>query len=155
MKIKWKTILKIGIVLLTLFYLVYLGDHDTLYAAMLSTVLSDYDIQMVDDFLDEDTLITYGDRVDTYKNLRHNVIAAFEAKDFMFHPDSSYGHDRTPFFYPITRTVGVNIFVHDTEYTGAYGEMKLVLNGLTTYRVKSLTFLPDEDFWGYLFFGIE
>jgi len=54
---------------------------DTKYAIRYAKVLDSYDIREMDEYLNEETLLTYNGVTKSYKELRDNVIHAFEEKN--------------------------------------------------------------------------
>lgn len=86
---------------------------DTDYAIKYSEVFGSYDINEVDKYLDEDTLIVYKGMTKTYKELRNNIIKAFNEKKYIMHNDS-YGHGNNKFVDGI-QEIGVLTYVEYNE----------------------------------------
>lgn len=149
-----KNVLILGLVILVaiaIIICVYLEKIDTKYAIEYAQVFGSYDIKKVDRYLNEETLITYGEVTDTYKNLRDNVISAFKKKEYEMSNDSSYGHGADCFISRI-QTIGIQVYINSKEYSSEFVSMELERQMLVNYRIKSLTSI--DDFFGYLFFGI-
>lgn len=124
---------------------------DTDYAIKYSEVFGSYDINEVDKYLDEDTLIVYKGMTKTYKELRNNIIKAFNEKKYVMHNDS-YGHGNNKFVDGI-QEIGVLTYVEYNEKRSEDVILELERKGLFSYRIRSLK--SEGRFFGYLFFGIE
>lgn len=149
---KVKAIILIFALILVLCVRMYESKIDTKYAIEYSRVFGSYDIKEVDQYLNEETLITYHDMTDTYKNLRNNVIAAFDEKKFTMPPGASYGHGDDFFIFGV-QTIGIQTNVDSELYSSDYVSMELRRKWLIFYEVESM--VSSDDFFGYLFFGIE
>ena len=130
---------------------VYSNKVDTKYATEYAQVFGSYNIEKVDRYLNENTLITYKNITKPYKDLRKNVISAFDSKLFEMANGASYGHGNNCFFNGV-QSVGVQTYVISERYNSEFVSMELERHGLVFYKVKSLT--SSDDFFGYLFFGI-
>ncbi|MDD5704233.1 MAG: hypothetical protein PHU23_19535 [Dehalococcoidales bacterium] len=133
-------------------YYFYLQGIDTRYAIKHSQVFGSYDINQVDKYLNEETVISYNGVSKSYKELRENVINAFENKEFKMVEDSSYGHGNNRFIDGV-QEVNIQSWV---DYNNKSIEvpivMRLEIKGINKFSVKSLS--SNNDFFGYLFFGI-
>ena len=133
-------------------YYAYLHGIDTAFATEYSKVLGSYDLSIMDDFLDPDTQITCPGYISTYKELRANVLRAFDNK--LYHMDSSYGHGNDRFVDGL-QSVGAYAYVSlDQPVLQENNELVTMVieqTGPFTFRVKSLH--SDGTFFEYLFFG--
>lgn len=133
-------------------YYIYLQGVDTKYAIKYSKCVGSYDISQVDAFLDDDTAITHKDETKTYKELRPNVITAFNEKKFSMANDSSYGSGNNSFVDGV-QIVKIQSYVNlDGKSVEVYIEMQLEKTGFNSFRVKSLS--SNDAFFRRLFFGI-
>ena len=130
---------------------IYAGKVDTKYAIEYAQVFGSYDIRRVDQYLNEDTVITFDEYSDTYKNLRGNVIAAFEEQKYTMGEGSSYGHGDDVYNNGV-QTVGIQTYIDSELYSSDYVSMELKRRWFVCYEVQSLT--SSDDFFGYLFFGV-
>lgn len=152
-----KVVIGFGVLVVVIFcimlYFTYIFHIDTKYAINYSKVLGSYDINQVDRFLNEDTAITYKDFSQTYKELRVNVINAFKEHNFNINEKSSYGHGNNDFIDGV-QFVGIQSYVTiDNKNIEVYIEMQLEKIGFNKFKIKSLS--SDNEFFGYLFFGIK
>lgn len=140
----------IFVILFGILYLLYLCTIDTKYAIKYSKVMGSYDIAQVDAFLNEDTMIIYKDASKKYKELRNNIIKAFDEKIFYMAEDSSYGHGKD-FYGNTNQTIGIQstVTIGDKNIE-VYIEMKLKQVGINTFKIESLC--SNNEFFGYLFF---
>ena len=149
-------IIGIGALMLTtciLAYSFYLHGIDTEYAIRYSQIFGSYDINRVDKYLNEETVISYNGQSGSYKELRENVIHAFRNKQFTMAENSSYGH-RTNSLFNRVYEVNVQSYVnHNNKSIEVPITMRLEVNGINKFSVKSLS--SNNDFFGYLFFGIN
>ena len=122
---------------------------DTKMAIKYAVVLGSYDIAKVDKYLNDKTMITYNGASKTYKELRDNVIAAFEKKEYEMSEGSSYG-SRQP-GNPLKRVQKVGIQAYATsDYHSDYVEMGIERHWLFFFKVKSLK--SDDSLFGHIFF---
>ncbi len=131
----------------------YLKGIDTKYAKKYAQIFGSFDIKQVDQYLDEETIITYNGTSRMYKHLRENVIAAFEARKFKMLDGSSYGSGNNKFANGVQE---VNIQSYVSFNNKSLEEsiiMELEIIGLNKFKVKSLS--SNDNFFGYLFFGID
>jgi uncharacterized membrane protein len=140
------------VVAIAIIIYVYSKKVDTKYAIEYAQVFGSYDIKKVDQYLNEDTLITYGGVTETYKNLRDNVVVAFEEKQYEMPNDSSYGHGDDHFVNGV-QTIGIQAYINSGEYFSEFVSMEIERHWIVFYNIKSLT--SSDDFFGYLFFGIK
>lgn len=130
----------------------YSRTVDTEYAIKYSEVFGSYNIDKVDKYLKENTQISYQGKTKTYKELRKNLVEAFNEKKYIMPQKSSYGHGDDKFVNNI-QEVWVLTFV---EYKNKLSEdvlMEIERKGLFSYSIRSIK--GDGSFFGYLFFGIE
>lgn len=125
---------------------------DTKYAIEYAQVFGSYDIEKVDQYLNKETLITYDGVTETYENLRNNVIAAFEEKQYEMRNGSSYGNGDDLFVTGV-QTIGIQVYIESEEYHSDFVSMELERHWLVFYKIKSIT--SNDNFFGYLFFGIK
>jgi len=137
-------------------YFIYSAFIDRIYARRYASVFGSFDIDVVDHFMDEVTEIIYFDistntyMKDTYKNLRGNVIKAFQ--DRSYETGSSYGYSPEGFNNG-EMTIHVNTGVSSDYYDSDYVKLKIKRKNLVFYYIKSIE--SDNSFFGYLFFGIQ
>ena len=141
----------VAIVVLIVSIYVYSKRVDTKYAIEYAQVFGSYEIKKVDQYLAKETLITYNGVTDTYENLRGNILSAFEEKLYELPKDSSYGHGDDAFIKGI-QTIGIQVYVNSTEYSNEFVSMELERRWGISYNIRSIT--SNDDFFGYLFFGI-
>jgi len=125
---------------------------DTKYAIRYAKVLDSYDIREMDEYLNEETLLTYNGVTKSYKELRDNVIHAFEEKKYSM--SDSYGHaygfDRL--FLEGISEIGMQVYVEPyCDYYSDYAEMELQCQWLFFYKVKSIK--SEDSLFGHIFFG--
>jgi len=140
------------VIIIIISVLVYSKKVDTKYAIEYAQVFGSYDIKRVDRYLNKQTQITYGGVTETYEMLRENVLVAFEEKLFEMPMGSSYGHGNDLFISGIQR-IGIQSYVTSAKYSSEFVSMEIERHWYVSYSVKSIT--SDDDFFGYLFFGIK
>ncbi len=132
-------------------YYSYLQGIDTKYAIKYAQVFGSYDIKQVDQYLDEETIISYDGTSKTYKHLRENVIEAFKVRKFKMLEDSSYGSGNDKFVSGI-QEVNIQSYVNYNKNNFEVPIiMQLEIKGLNKFEVKSLS--SNHEFFGHLFFG--
>ncbi len=144
-----------AIVLITsiLAYGFYLQSIDTRYAIMYSQVFGSCDINKVDKYLNEETIISYNGVSKSYKEIRGNVINAFKNKKYEMVENSLYGSGNSSFFSR-THLVNIQSYVDDSNKSFEVPIiMGIEIKGINKFSVKSLS--SHHDFFGYLFFGID
>ncbi|TYQ14726.1 UNVERIFIED_CONTAM: hypothetical protein Cloal_1095 [Acetivibrio alkalicellulosi] len=145
-------IIVVFVIIVFTVYFIYLQSVDTKYAIEYSRRMGSYDVSQVDTFLYDDTAITYKDETKTYKELRYNIITAFNEKKFSMANDSSYGSGNKRFVNGVQK-VGIQSYLNfNGKSVEVYIEMQLEKTGLNSFKVKSLS--SNDEFFGYLFFGI-
>lgn len=140
------------VIVIAIVIYVYSKKVDTKYAIEYAQVFGSYDIKKVDQYLNKETLITYDGVTETYENLRNNVIAAFEERQYGMPNDSSYGHGNDRFVTGV-QTIGIQVYINSEEYSSEFVSMELERHWFVFYKIKSIT--SNDDFFGYLFFGIK
>ena len=125
---------------------------DTMYATNYAQVFGSYDIEKADCYLNEDTLLTYNGVTGTYKELRDNVLAAFAEKEYKMSRGYSYGHGNNLFSNGV-QIIGIMAYVDSAVYSSSGVSMVLKRHWFVHYKIKAIT--SDDDFFGYLFFGIK
>lgn len=151
-----KTILIISFitVLLVLIYVYYINSIDTRYAINFSKTFMNYDIQEIDKYLSNETIIICNGKKDTYENLRANVILACNEKKYLFEKDSSYGYGDNKFINGIQH-ININLYgkLNGRDMGECNIAMKLKRNGILNFMVDSLA--CDEQIFEYLFYGTQ
>lgn len=140
------------VIVIAIVIFVHSKTVDTKFAIEYAQVFGSFDIKKVDQYLDEDTLIKYDGVTATYRNLRDNIIAAFEEKQYKMPNDSSYGHGDDHFVNGV-QAIGIQAYITSKEYSSEFVSMELERQWLVFYKIKSIT--SSDDFFGYLFFGIK
>jgi len=135
-------------------YVAYLHSVGGVYAEKYSEVFGSYEIDKVDNFLDNNTILYFKGESKTYAELRKNVIKAFDEKIYSMPQISSYGSAYGKFANYV-QEVGICTF---GDYKGRFFEgviMEIERTSLFSFsfRVKSLK--SNDKFFGYLFFGIN
>lgn len=131
-------------------YLFVESKMDTYYAIKYAEVFGGFDIDRVDRYLSEDTLIIYNDKADTYKNLRGNVISAFEDKKYRM--SNSYGSSMDEDFdLKKTRNVGIMAYAKSDLYDSDYVEIELERRWLFFHKITAMT--SQDTLFGYIFYG--
>lgn len=132
-------------------YYIFLQGVDTRYAIKYSQIFSSYDIKQVDQYMTEDTIISYNGISKTYGQLRHNISVAFESKNFKMQDGSSYGSGDNKFINGV-QVVNIQSYVdHNNQSIEVPIIMQLEKKGINKFAVRSLS--SDSEFFGYLFFG--
>ena len=142
------------VVIVVIAIIIYVNSikFDTLYSIEYAQVFGSYDINKVDQYLNEETLITYDGMTDIYRNLRNNVIIAFEEKQYEMPNDSSYGHGDDLFINGV-QTIGIQVYIDSEQYSSEFVSIEIEQQWLIFYKIRSIT--SRDDFFGYLFFGIK
>lgn len=143
-----------SIIVITCFltYYYFIQGVDTKYAITYSEVFGSYDIRQVDQYLNEETIITYKGVSASYKELRENVVHAFKTKKFRMLENSSYGSDNQKNLDGV-QEVHIESYVEfDNKSYEVSVIMMLETKGINKFSVKSLS--SNDEFFGYLFFGI-
>lgn len=154
-----KKVIILIIIILVLFifiitYIISLKRIDTKYAKNFSNVFGSYNIERVDRYLDNETIIKWKDKTATYSKLRDNVIQVFNEKEYKLTKDSSYGNGNDKFIDNVEK---IFIEVHIFEDFGGEKnkemlvEMQIEKLGIYNYRVKLLE--SESMFFKRLFFG--
>lgn len=138
------------LMILIIYVIIYIITIDTRYAVKYAEVFGSYNINEVDQYLSEDTKITYMGKTDNYKNLRNNVISAFEKREYKMKKGYSYGYG-DDIYINKTQNVGIQAYVDCDKYVSNYVSMNIKRNWLIFHEIESLS--SDDDFFGYLFFG--
>ena len=112
----------------------YSSGIGTKYASKYAEVFGSYNIDEVDRYLDDETLITYRGITKPYKELRPNIISAFKEKEYQMLEGDSYGGLSSG----ESLRVGIQTYVTSKNYNSEYVAMHLERIDLKTYRVKSL-----------------
>lgn len=133
-------------------YYFYLQGIDTRYAIKYSQVLGSYDINQVDKYLNEETVVSYDGVSKSYKELRKNVINAFEKKGFKMIENSSYGSGNNKFLGGVQEVYIQSYVDYNNKSREVPVIMQIKIKGINKFIVKSLS--SNDDFFGYLFFGI-
>jgi len=129
---------------------IYLHKIDSIYATRYNEVFGSYDINKVDEYLNDATQITYKGETKTYKELRENVQSAFQEREYEMPKGSSYGHGNNKFVDGIQR-ISIQSYIKSDKYYSDGLKMEIERTGIFTMRVKALQ--SDDDFFGYLFYG--
>ncbi|HEX9062272.1 MAG TPA: hypothetical protein VF941_19045 [Clostridia bacterium] len=138
---------------IALYYFFYLQSIDTKFAIKYSQVFGSYDINQVDQYLNKETIISYKGLSGTYGQLRNNVISAFKEHKFKMADGSSYGSGNDKFINGVQEVNIQSYVIYKDGSTEVPITMQLEKNGINKFTVKSLS--NDDDFFGYLFFGIK
>ena len=134
------------------FYCAYLCRIDTIYATRYNEVFGSYDINKVDKYLNSETQIIYKGKTKTYKELRENVQSAFREREYEMPQGSSYGHGNNKFVKGIQK-IGIRSYIKSNRHYSDGLQMEIERVGIFSVKVKSLQ--SDDEFFGYLFFGIS
>ena len=122
---------------------------DTKYAIDFSTVFSTYDINSIDNYLTNETVIICNNKYAKYAELRKNVEVACEEKKYQF--ESSYGHGNNKFKNNIQEiTVYLYGKLNDKNINGVNILMSLKKSGWFKYEIVSLE--CNDDIFEYLFY---
>lgn len=145
-------ILLLTAVLITLYlvYILFLNRVDTRYAVDFSNVFSTYDINSIDNYLTDKTIIKCNKKRATYAELRNNVELACTEKKYHF--DSSYGHGNNKFKNNIQE---VTVYLFGKLNNESIGEVNILMNlkktGFFKFEISSLE--CNEAIFEYLFYG--
>jgi len=124
---------------------------DTRYAQEFAEAFYDYNIEKIDEYLNDDTKIIYRGEEDIYLNCRKNVVKACKEKEYSFERDSSYGYGNNTFENGrqqiSIRLMGMFKGVNIGE---CYILMTLSYDNLFGYSIDSIE--CDSDVFGYIFF---
>jgi len=134
-------------------YQIYTSGIDTKYAIKFSQVLQTYDIDVIDAFFSENTLIICNEKASTYRELRDNIVLACNEKLYRFDNGSSYGHGNDRFPNGV-QTIMVHLFgeLNNKPFEECTFEMVLKKVGVFSYEIESIK--GDFSIFEYLFFGI-
>lgn len=117
----------------------YLQSIDTRYTIMYSQVFGSCDINKVDKYLNEETIISYNGVSKSYKEIRGNVINAFKNKKYEMVENSSYGSGNSSFFSR-THLVNIQSYVDDSNKSFEVPIiMGIEIKGINKFSVKSLS----------------
>ena len=124
---------------------------DGIIAEDFDSVFGSYNINIVDNYLNNETNITYKGVTKTYEELRPNVIKAFNDKKFSMEDDYAFGGHlpRTP-----TNEIVIDSWV-DYENIGTVEVYIKVTTKYKDGRYVADTMNSEDAFFGYLFFGVE
>ena len=138
-----------------LFATMYLHNSltiDTKCAQKFAYVLNSYNINEMDNYLDETTEIIFMGQKDVYKNCRNNVISAFNEKNYAIPQYGSYGYGNNKFE---NGTQKISVKLMGTFNDESIGEcvinMSIQRDGLFGYKVQSIE--CDDAIFGHIFFG--
>ena len=150
---KTKIIIGVIILIITGIFLNYFYQKqiDTLYAVRYGEVFGSYEIKKVDCYLNDATLITYNGETKTYKELRENIISAFSRREYEMKIGSSYGHGNDKFVNNV-QEIGINSYIISENHYSIGLQLELERVYFFFFKVKSIK--SDDEFFGYLFFGI-
>ena len=146
------SIVVIVIVAFAVGYVHYIKNIDTKFAVNFSEAFRNYNIDDVDRYLSEDTLIVCNGKSDTYGNLRENVIEACSEKKYLFEKGSSYGHGNDTFTDGI-QYVDIKVYgkLEEMDMGECHVYMKLKREGFFHFKIDTIE--CDESIFEYLFFS--
>ena len=140
------------VVLFTLYlsYIFFINRIDTKYAIDFSKVFSTYDINRINNYLTDETVIICNNKYAKYAELRNNVERACKERKYKF--DSSYGHGNNKFENNIQK---ITVYLFGQLDGSSIGEVNILMTlkkiGLFKFRIVSLE--CDEAIFEYLFYA--
>ena len=150
MKKLYILLLPIALIVLYLSYILFVNTIDTKYAIDFSNVFSTYDIDKINHYLTDETIIICNNKRAKYAELRNNVEIACREKRYRF--DSSYGHGNNTFKNSVQE---ITVYLYGTLDNKNIGEanvlMRLRRMGLFKFEIVSLE--CDEPIFEYIFCG--
>ncbi len=138
------------LLILCLGYMIFINRIDTEYAIDFSNVFSTYDIDNINNYLTDETIIICNNRHAKYAQLRDNVEIACREKRYQFY--NSYGHGNNKFKNSL-QEITVYLFgkIDDKSIGEVNMFMNLKRNGLFKFEIVSLQ--CDAPIFEYIFFG--
>jgi len=155
---KNKNILVIVIIFIfcciTIYLIIVRMTIDTKYVREFSEVLKTGNINIVDKYFDNDTIIICGDKRGSYRELRNNIKKMFQNnREFTI---TTYGHGNDKFTKGIQK-VGITAFITDELHEKAWGDFPLSIEierfCVFGFRIKTVEF--ENEFLEEMFFGIN
>ena len=153
--IKGKCILTIVLIIcliFIIFYFIYLSRLDTQYAIDFANVFRNYNIDDIDQYFSDDTLILCNGKKEYYKEVRKNVIKVCESKQYQFKNGSSYGYSEDKI---LNNIINIKIYLHGELKGKSFGDclinMKLKRTKLFDFKIVSVE--CNEPIFEYLFFN--
>ena len=129
----------------------FLKNIDTKFAVNFSEAFRNYNIDDVDRYLSEYTLIVCNDKSGTYGDLRENVIEACGEKKYLFEKGSSYGYGNDTFTDGI-QYVDIKVYgkLEEMNMGECHVYMKLKREGFFQFKIDTIE--CDESIFEELFF---
>lgn len=131
-------------------YILFLNRIDTKYAVDFANVFSTYDINNIDNYLTDETIIICNGKQAKYSELRNNVTIACNERKYQF--DSSYGHGNNKFK---NDTQNITIYLFGKLDGKNIGEVNILMSlkriGLFKFEIDTLE--CDEEIFEYIFYG--
>lgn len=148
---KWYILLS-AVVLFVLYlcYILFMNRIDTKYAVDFSNVFSTYDINSINNYLIDETIIICNSKHTKYAELRNNVEFACKERKYQF--ESSYGHGNNKFKNNVQK---ITVYLFGMLDGESIGEVNILMSlkkiGLFKFEIVSLE--CDEAIFEYLFYG--
>lgn len=144
-------VITITLLVVFVFYKMYIDTLDMEYATEYSRVFGSCDINEVDSYFKESTVIESAKNSGTYKDLRNHIINAFRENRFVMPEGSSYGNGDNVFRQGI-QTISVQSYVlFDGESIEIPITIELQRTGINMFEIKKIS--SSHQFFDYLFFG--
>ncbi|MBR2743581.1 MAG: hypothetical protein IKD89_08330 [Clostridia bacterium] len=142
------------VVLLILIYTFSLTQIDTKYAVRFGDVFSSYDIEKIDEYLSEDTIIICNGKSACYKEVRDNVYIACSESPRKFNIISSYGHGDDIFIFGPQK---VEVFLGGDFKGNGFDipSLNIYVKQTSPFTFKITKLESDEPMFDYMFFGVE
>lgn len=131
-------------------YILYLNRVDTKYAIDFSNVFSTYNIENINNYLNDETLIICNCRRAKYAKLRNNVENACSERKYQL--DSSYGHGNNKFKNNVQE---ITVYLFGKLDNERIGNVNILMSlrkiGLFKFEIVSLE--CNEPIFKYIFYG--
>ena len=130
--------------------MLFVNRIDTKYAVDFSNVFSTYDINRIDSYLTNETVIICNNKYAKYAELRKNVKVACKERKYQF--ESSYGHGNNKFKNNVQE---ITVYLYGKLNEQNLNEVNVLMclkkTGWFKYEIVSLE--CDDDIFEYLFYG--
>lgn len=138
------------LIVLYLSYILFMNGVDTKYAVDFSNVFSTYDINSINNYLTDETIISCNNKHAKYAELRNNVELACRERKYQF--DSSYGHGNNKFKNNVQE---ITVYLFGKLNNESMGEINVLMSlrktGFLKFEITSLE--CNEVIFEYLFYG--
>lgn len=143
-------LLVVALTVASLGYVLFINRIDTKYAVNFSEVFSTYDMDKINYYLADETVIICNNKRTKYAELRGNVENACSEKKYRF--DNSYGHENNRLENNVRE---IRVYLYGTLDGKNIGEANVLMRlrkiGLFKFEIVSLE--CNEPVFEYIFYG--